>query len=88
MINWIVTAALKQRTHVRGKSLLEKAFGMLLPGGLQSRALSRLDMAGVGRLFHKDRSIFGTDRWSQPVVSIQMPSGSSSWLRSTATHGL
>lgn len=43
------TAALKARTLLGGKSLVERAFGMLLPGGLGRRALSRLDMAGIGR---------------------------------------
>lgn len=42
-------AALKTRTTMRGKPLVERAFGMLLPGGLGRRALSRLDMVGAGR---------------------------------------
>lgn len=43
------TAALKARTTHRGKPLMERAFGLLLPGGLGRRALSRLDMGGLGR---------------------------------------
>ena len=42
-------AALKQRTTTNGKNLVERMFGYLLPGGLQRRALSRCDYAGVGR---------------------------------------
>lgn len=44
------TAALKARTMMRGKSLVERAFGLLLPGGFARRALSRLDMGGAGRV--------------------------------------
>lgn len=47
------TAALKARTRLRGKAWVERAFGMLLPGGLGRRALSRLDMLGAGRLLIK-----------------------------------
>jgi peroxiredoxin family protein len=43
------TAALKQRTTIAKKSWMERAFGLLLPGGLERRSLSRLDMGGVGR---------------------------------------
>ena len=42
-------AALKARTVLGGKSLVERAFGLMLPGGLTRRALSRMDMLGVGR---------------------------------------
>jgi peroxiredoxin family protein len=42
-------AALKARTVLGGKSLVERAFGLMLPGGLARRALSRMDMLGVGR---------------------------------------
>ncbi|MCC6708912.1 MAG: DsrE/DsrF/DrsH-like family protein [Gammaproteobacteria bacterium] len=42
-------AALKERTLLGGKSLVERAFGLMLPGGLKHRALSRMDMLGVGR---------------------------------------
>ncbi len=44
------TAALKQRTLTHGKNLVERMFAYLLPGGLQRRALSRCDFAGVGRV--------------------------------------
>lgn len=42
-------AALKSRTLLAGKSLVERAFGLMLPGGLEHRALSKLDMLGIGR---------------------------------------
>ena len=44
------TAALKKRTVGRGKSLVERAFGMMLPGGIHRRKLSRLNMGGIGRV--------------------------------------
>lgn len=44
------TAALKRRTVLANKTWVERAFGCLLPGGFERRALSRLDMGGVGRL--------------------------------------
>ncbi len=43
------TAVLKQRTITTNKGWIERAFGMLLPGGLGRRSLSRLDLGGVGR---------------------------------------
>lgn len=43
------TAALKKTTLYRQKSLVEKAFGFLLPGGFETKQLSRLDMFGIGR---------------------------------------
>lgn len=43
------TAALKQRTIYSGKGLVDRMFGLLLPGGIRRRALSRLDMGGIGR---------------------------------------
>ena len=43
------TAALKHRTILAKKTWMEQAFGFLLPGGLERRALSHLDMGGVGR---------------------------------------
>lgn len=42
-------AALKRRTVLSGKSLVERAFGLMLPGGFAHRALSRMDMLGIGR---------------------------------------
>ena len=45
------TAALKKHgPQAAGKSLVERMFGWLLPGGLARRRLSRLDMGGLGRL--------------------------------------
>lgn len=43
------TAALKKQTIVAEKTWTERAFGYLLPSGLASRRLSRLDMFGLGR---------------------------------------
>lgn len=43
------TGALKQRTIFAGKGLMDRMFGLLMPGGIERRALSRLDMAGIGR---------------------------------------
>lgn len=44
------SAALKRGgAQPGGKTLVERMFGWLLPGGLDRRALSRLDFAGMGR---------------------------------------
>ena len=42
-------ASLKSKTVYRNKSLIERAFGFMLPGGFNKRQLSRLDMFGAGR---------------------------------------
>lgn len=46
---WGAAALKKVGTQPGGKSLVERMFGWMLPGGLQRRPLSRLDMAGAGR---------------------------------------
>jgi peroxiredoxin family protein len=44
------TAALKKAApQVPGKSVVERMFGWMLPGGFGRRKLSQLDMAGMGR---------------------------------------
>ena len=44
------TAALKRKgSQMPNKSLVERAFGWLLPGGLHRRRLSKLDFGGFGR---------------------------------------
>jgi len=44
------TAALKKKgPQSPGKTLVEKMFGWMLPGGLDRRKLSKLDMGGMGR---------------------------------------
>lgn len=47
---WGAAALKKPGPQSGGKSLVERMFGWMLPGGLQRRKLSRLDMAGAGRL--------------------------------------
>ena len=45
------TAALKKKgPQSPGKTLVEKAFGWMLPGGFDKRKLSKLDMGGMGRM--------------------------------------
>ena len=46
---WGVAGLKKSGPQARPKSLVERMFGWLLPGGLSRRPLSRLDMAGIGR---------------------------------------
>ena len=44
------TAALKKSSQQIGsKSLVERAFGWMLPGGVQKTKLSKMDMCGIGR---------------------------------------
>lgn len=42
-------ASLKTKTVYGQKNFIERAFGLMLPGGFSKRQLSRLDMAGMGR---------------------------------------
>jgi len=46
---WGAAALKKEGPQSKGKSLVEKMFGWMLPGGLSKRKLSKLDMLGVGR---------------------------------------
>ncbi len=46
---WGAAALKKSGPQTQGKSLVERMFGWMLPGGLQRRRLSRLDMGGAGR---------------------------------------
>ena len=45
------TAALKKAgSQARGKSIVERMFGWMLPGGFHKRKLSKMNMGGLGRL--------------------------------------
>jgi len=46
---WGAAALKKAGPQVGDKSLVERMFGWMLPGGMERRALSRLDMGGLGR---------------------------------------
>jgi peroxiredoxin family protein len=46
---WGAAGLKKSGPQAAHKSLVEKIFGLLLPGGLTKRKLSRLDMGGIGR---------------------------------------
>jgi len=46
---WGTAALKKQGPQASGKSIVERMFGWMLPGGLHRRKLSRMDMLGVGR---------------------------------------
>jgi peroxiredoxin family protein len=46
---WGAAALKKAGPQSSGKSPVERMFGWMLPGGLQRRRLSRLDMGGAGR---------------------------------------
>jgi peroxiredoxin family protein len=46
---WGAAALKKHGAQARGKTFIERMFGWLLPGGLDRRRLSRLDMGGIGR---------------------------------------
>jgi peroxiredoxin family protein len=46
---WGLAALRKAGPQARGKRLIERAFGWLVPGGHQRRKLSKLDMGGLGR---------------------------------------
>lgn len=47
---WGAAALKRSGPQAPGKTLVERMFGWLLPGGLEHRALSKLDFAGAGRV--------------------------------------
>lgn len=46
---WATAALKKAGPQSRGKTVIERMFGWMLPGGLGHRKLSHLDMLGAGR---------------------------------------
>ncbi|WP_419194097.1 DsrE/DsrF/DrsH-like family protein [Novipirellula herctigrandis] len=46
---WATAALKKQGRQAGGKSIVERMFGWILPGGFKKQKLSKLDMAGMGR---------------------------------------
>ena len=46
---WATAALKKVGPQAKGKSLIERMFGMMLPGGFGKRKLSHMDMCGIGR---------------------------------------
>lgn len=46
---WGAASLKKEGPQTAGKSIVERMFGWMLPGGLSRRKLSKLDMLGVGR---------------------------------------
>jgi peroxiredoxin family protein len=47
---WATAGLKKDGPQVGGKGLVEKMFGMMLPGGFHKRKLSKMDMGGLGRV--------------------------------------
>ncbi len=46
---WAAAALKKRGPQARGKNLVEKVFGWMLPGGFSRQKLSKLDFCGLGR---------------------------------------
>lgn len=46
---WATAALKKAGPQMKGKSIVERMFGWMLPGGFGKRKLSKMDMCGVGR---------------------------------------
>ena len=46
---WATAALKKKGPQAKGKTLVERMFGWMLPGGADKRKLSKLDMCGMGR---------------------------------------
>lgn len=46
---WATAGLKKAGPQAKGKSLVEKMFGLMLPGGFNKRKLSQMDMMGIGR---------------------------------------
>lgn len=51
---WGLSALRKERVKIKGKSLIEKIFGMMLPRGANKLALSKMHMMGIGTNMMKD----------------------------------
>ncbi|MEO0123893.1 MAG: DsrE/DsrF/DrsH-like family protein [candidate division WOR-3 bacterium] len=51
---WGLSALRKKGVKVKGKSLIEKMFGMMLPKGADNLALSKMNMLGIGTNMMKD----------------------------------
>jgi len=50
---WATPALKKNAPQAKGKTIVERMFGWMLPGGFNNQKLSRLDMLGVGRRMMK-----------------------------------
>ena len=46
---WATAALKKKGPQAKGKTLVERMFGWMLPGGAEKQKLSKLDMCGMGR---------------------------------------
>lgn len=46
---WATAALKKSGPQAKGKSIVEKMYGWMLPGGFDKRKLSKMDMCGIGR---------------------------------------
>lgn len=51
---WGLSALRKEGVKVKGKSFIEKMFGMMLPRGAEKLALSKMHMMGIGTNMMKD----------------------------------
>ncbi|MEO0185893.1 MAG: DsrE/DsrF/DrsH-like family protein [candidate division WOR-3 bacterium] len=51
---WGLSALRKKGVKVKGKSLIEKMFGMMLPKGADNLVLSKMNMMGIGTNMMKD----------------------------------
>ncbi len=47
---WATAGLKKSGPQAKGKSVIEKMFGWMLPGGFHKRKLSQMDMMGMGRM--------------------------------------
>ncbi len=46
---WATAALKKEGKQAKGKSVMERMFGWMLPGGFNNQKLSKMDMCGLGR---------------------------------------
>jgi peroxiredoxin family protein len=46
---WATAALRKNRFQVKGKPLIERMFGWMMPSGLRSAPLSKMNMGGLGK---------------------------------------
>ncbi|VAX39377.1 CoA-disulfide reductase / Disulfide bond regulator [hydrothermal vent metagenome] len=46
---WATAALKKEGKQAKGKSVMERMFGWMLPGGFNKQKLSKMDMCGLGR---------------------------------------
>lgn len=52
---WGLNVLRKENAHIKGKTMIEKMFGFMMPKGVNKLKLSKMDMGGLGTWMMKQR---------------------------------